>query len=120
MKDIISTTTALVYGFICHSMFLAGNGFMMVSMYYGMMHCNGTLDRPWAYLVNALLLIQFPLTHSFMVSTPGRKLLSKLAPGNLGKPLSATTYVIIAASQIFLLFFAWRSNKAAWYPRGLV
>ena len=78
MKDAVSKSTALAYGALCHTMFIAANGSMMVGMYYGMTHCHGTLEAPWSYVINALLLIQFPLTHSFLVSPLGLKLLSKL------------------------------------------
>ena len=115
MKDALSTTTALLYGLLCHSMFVTCNAVMILSMYFGMTYSQGTLDSPWSYLVNALLLIQFPLIHSFMVSSPGLKLLAKLAPMGLGKHLSTTTYVIIAAFQLFILFFAWTPIGEIWY-----
>ena len=75
----------------------------------------GDLHAPWRWIGNGLLLLQFPLAHSFLLSGRGRVLLRGLAPAGLGGDLSTTTYVIVASLQIFLLFGFWSPSGIIWW-----
>lgn len=75
---------ALAYGLLCHGLFIAGVGMMIWQMYFGMSRTFGALAYPWSWIANGLLLVQFPLAHSFLLSRPGRAFLKKLAPAALG------------------------------------
>ena len=74
----------MFYGACCHGCFVAGVGTMMIMIFFGMSRSFGVLHAPWSYLANALLLAQFPLLHSMLLSRRGRAVLGRLAPHGLG------------------------------------
>jgi protein-S-isoprenylcysteine O-methyltransferase Ste14 len=104
---------ALAYAAVCHGLFALGGGAMVFGLYTGLTHAFGSLPWPWAIGANLLLLAQFPLAHSFLLTQRGRGWLARLAPFGEGKRLAATTYVIIASAQLLILF-------TLWTPTGLV
>ncbi len=106
---------AVAYGGACHVLFVLGVGTMMVAMAFGMSRCRGTLPPPWGGIADGLLLLQFPLAHSFLLSRRGRKVLSRLAPLGLGGKLSTTTYAAIASLQVGLLFALWTPSGIVWW-----
>jgi methanethiol S-methyltransferase len=106
---------AIVWGLSCHCAFIAGVGAMIVAMFFGMSRSLGTLPQPWSYLTNAVLLLQFPLLHSWFLSGPGRRFLSTLAPVPIGSRLTTTTYAFIASIQTGLLFVLWSPTGAVWW-----
>ncbi|MEM1344405.1 MAG: isoprenylcysteine carboxylmethyltransferase family protein [Pseudomonadota bacterium] len=106
---------ALVYGFACHSIFAAAVGAMIVMMYFGMSRTFGGVPYPYAWGVNLLLVLQFPLAHSFFLTGPGMKILARLAPDGHGKTLATTTYAIIASLQLLLLFTLWTPTGTIWW-----
>jgi methanethiol S-methyltransferase len=106
---------AVLYGVICHALFLLGVATMMAAMYFGMSRSLGRLEAPWSWIANALLLAQFPVLHSLLLTKSGRRLLAKLAPEGTGATLSSTTYVIIASVQIFGLFALWSPSGTIWW-----
>jgi protein-S-isoprenylcysteine O-methyltransferase Ste14 len=106
---------AVFYGACCHVCFVAGVGTMMIMMFFGMSRSFGVLHAPWSYLANALLLAQFPLLHSMLLSRRGRAVLGRLAPQGLGGRLATTTYALIAAVQVWLLFALWSPSGTVWW-----
>ena len=115
MKTAYRQSVAAVYGLLCHGQFAIGVGMMIFQMYFGMSKSFGTLAVPFSWLANGLLLIQFPLAHSLLLSTPGRRLLARLAPGAISVNLSTTTYVIIASAQVLTLFALWSPSGVIWW-----
>ena len=107
--------TALAFGLACHLAFLCGVGMMVYQMYFGMSHTFGAFGFPWSWIVNGLLLMQFPLAHSFLLSGRGRLLLKRMAPARYAAELSSTTYVIIASLQVLLLFGLWTFSGTIWW-----
>jgi len=108
-------TLALSYGLVCHVSFLLGVLTMMVAMFFGMSRSLGAVPTPWNWIANAALLIQFPLAHSLLLTTRGRAVLAALAPRGTGAALSTTTYVTIAALQVFALFAFWSPTSTIWW-----
>ncbi|HEY5363549.1 MAG TPA: bifunctional 2-polyprenyl-6-hydroxyphenol methylase/3-demethylubiquinol 3-O-methyltransferase UbiG [Aestuariivirga sp.] len=106
---------AVLYGVVCHSLFVISVGMMIFQMYYGLSRCFGSLMSPWSIAANALLAVQFPLAHSALLSKSGRKILSKLAPVAFGVALAPTTYVIIASLQVLALFSLWSPSGVIWW-----
>ena len=106
---------ALAYGLICHTLFVIGVGMMMFQMYFGMSRSFGSLSPPWSWLVNILLLLQFPLAHSILLSRSGHHLLKHLAPKRHASALTSTSYVIVASLQVLLLFGCWSFSGAIWW-----
>lgn len=106
---------AYLYGALCHALFAAAVIAMIVALFFGMSESLGRVPDPWRWWVNALLLLQFPLAHSVLLSGPGRAVLARLAPGGTGKTLGTTTYAIIASIQLFLLFALWTPSGTIWW-----
>lgn len=110
---------ALSLGIICHLSFLAAITSMMGALYGSMRTTSLTLPWETAVALDLLLLVQFPVLHSLMLKPSGRAFLSRLFPGDLGKDLVTTTYVIAASAQLILLFTLWAHiGTSEWRPSG--
>lgn len=88
---------------------------MIVAMFFGMSRSLGTVPTPWNWAANALLVLQFPVLHSALLTGPGRRLLNRLAPRGTGATLSTTTFVTIAAVQTLILFALWSPTGVIWW-----
>jgi protein-S-isoprenylcysteine O-methyltransferase Ste14 len=110
---------AVLYGLSCHVAFVAGVGAMMIVLFSGMTLGLGRLPTPWSWCADALLLLQFPLLHTALLSRPGGAALRRLAPPGLGTPLMTTTYALIASLQTGLLFLGWTPiGRVLWQAHG--
>jgi len=106
---------ALMMGVLCHLAFAIAVLAMIGAMFFGMSESFGQVPWPWALLANALLIVQFPLAHSFFLSGPGSRLLARLFPGPHGKTLATTTYALIASVQLAALFLLWTPSGIVWW-----
>ena len=106
---------ALAYGLLCHTVFTAAVLAMIIAMFFGMSESLGRVSSPWLILTNALLVLQFPLAHSLLLSDRGRRILARLAPKPHGKTLASTSYAIIASIQLLLLFTLWTPSGVIWW-----
>ncbi len=104
---------ALLYGALCHGLFALAGLAMVWGLFTGLTQTWGNVPWPWAALTNALLLLQFPLGHSLLLTDRGRRVLSRLAPAPYGTTLATTTYATIASAQLLALF-------TLWTPTGIV
>lgn len=92
---------------------------MVIGLYTGLTTGFGRLEGVWAWIVNILLLAQFPLAHSGLLTRRGQRLLARLAP--YGSTLATTTYATIASVQLLLLFTLWTpSGVVVWAAEGPV
>ncbi len=106
---------ALTTGVLCHSVFGAAVLGMMVAMFFGLSESLGQVPWPWAALSNAVLLVQFPLVHSLLLTGPGGHWLARLIPGPHGAILATTTYAVIASLQLMALFALWTPSGIVWF-----
>lgn len=106
---------ALGLGVLCHTLFAAGVLAMIVAMFFGLSEGLGTVPWPWAALANAALIVQFPLTHSLLLTGPGGRLMARMIPGPHGQTLATTTYAIIASAQLLALFALWTPSGIVWW-----
>jgi len=106
---------ALAYGVVCHGLFAFAVSVMIYEMAFGLSRSWGVLHGPWRWIGNGLLLMQFPLAHSFLLSARGRAVLRVLAPAGFGTDLATTSYVIVASLQILLLFGLWSPSGVIWW-----
>lgn len=106
---------AYAYGALCHAIFAAAVLAMIMAMFFGMSESLGAVPAPWHICVNAALVVQFPLTHSILLTTRGAKILGRFAPVQHGQTLSTTTYAIIASVQLLLLFALWTPSGVVWW-----
>lgn len=88
---------------------------MMLAMLFGMSRSLGTVPAPWNWVANAALLAQFPLLHSALLTSRGRRLLGWLAPAGAGTTLAPTTYATIAGLQTLALFALWSPSGVVWW-----
>ena len=102
---------ALFYGIICHFIFIVAVLAMLLAMFFGMSKSFGNVPNPYSYLFNLLLLLQFPLAHSFLLSSKGRKYLYYFSPKEYSKTLAPTVFALLASIQLLLLFFFWTPTK---------
>jgi hypothetical protein len=106
---------ALLSGALCHALFAAAVLAMILAMFHGMSRSLGTVPWPWAALVNAALIVQFPLVHSLLLTPRGGRLLARLVPGRHGGTLATTTYATIASAQLLALFVLWTPSGVVWW-----
>ena len=106
---------AVGLGVLCHVLFAAGVLAMIVAMYFGLSESLGTVPWPMAALANAVLIVQFPLAHSLLLTGPGGRVLARLIPGPHGQTLTTTTYAIIASAQLLALFALWTPSGIVWW-----
>jgi ubiquinone biosynthesis O-methyltransferase len=106
---------AIGYGIACHTFFVIAVGAMIAAMFFGMHSSLGRVPQPWSLIANAVLLAQFPLVHSLLLSPFGAKILKSLAPMSIGGRMASTTYVIVASLQVFLLFAFWTPSGIVWW-----
>lgn len=110
---------AAAYGLLCHVTFVAAVATMMVVLFSGMRDGLGRAPAPWSWLSNAILLLQFPLLHTALLSRRGTEVLRRLVPGPTGAPLLSTTYALIASLQTGVLFLGWTpSGVVLWQAQG--
>lgn len=107
--------SALAFGLLVHVAFAAGVGAMIVAMYFGMSRSLGNVEWPYTIAANALLIVQFPLLHSFFLTPVGSRLLTRLVPGRYGATLSTSTFALIASVQLFVLFCFWTPSGVIWW-----
>jgi protein-S-isoprenylcysteine O-methyltransferase Ste14 len=105
--------TALVWGLACHGLFVVAIAWMVVGLHEGLTTGAGGLSGWGALAANALLVLQFPLLHSFLLAGPGRRLLARLVPFGLGRDLAPTSFGIVASLQLLVAF-------GLWSPSGVV
>lgn len=111
---------AIVYGLTCHTLFLAAVLSAMLAMYRGMslgflFHWGRTASMFW----DAVLLLQFPLLHSFLLSARGKGWLMKLAPQDIARDLTTTLFTIIASVQMLVLYLCWSPiGPTFWQAQG--
>ena len=98
---------ALFYGLLCHGIFLVAGAVMFFTILTGFQFSVGPFEGFGAVAINLLLLIQFPLGHSFFLSNRGMKVLEIFAPKSYAKTLRTTVYATIASIQLILLFTFW-------------
>lgn len=106
---------ALVFGVVVHSIFALAVLAMILAMFFGMSRSLGTVPWPYATLTNALLVLQFPIVHSLLLTGPGGRFLARLVPGPHGQTLSTTTYAMIASLQLLALFALWTPSGIVWF-----
>lgn len=106
---------ALTFGGLVHAIFAAAVLSMILAMFFGMSRSLGAVPWPFAAVANAVLLLQFPIVHSLLLTNRGSCWLANLLPGGYGATLATTTYAIIASVQLLLLFAFWTPSDIIWW-----
>lgn len=106
---------ALLFGATVHIVFAAAVLAMVVAMFFGMSRSLGAVPWPYAALTNALLILQFPIVHSLLLTAKGSGWLSRVLPVRYGRTLATTNYAIIASLQLLALFTLWTPSGIVWW-----
>ncbi|MBL8695247.1 MAG: isoprenylcysteine carboxylmethyltransferase family protein [Planctomycetes bacterium] len=111
---------ALLLGAVTHLAFGAAIILMVLSLYDGMRlgfgPARGLSSAAW----NLALLLQFPILHSWLLSSRGRALLARLAPSGLGGDLVTTMYALVASLQLGAVFLLWSpTGILLWEAHGV-
>lgn len=106
---------ALLYGLACHSLFGCAVLSAMWGMYHAMLGGRVSLPTGWAVAWDSLLLLQFPLLHSFLLSAGGGRWLTRLAPTEVARDLTTTVFTLVASAQLLLLYLAWAPVGPLWW-----
>jgi protein-S-isoprenylcysteine O-methyltransferase Ste14 len=111
---------AVLYGGLSHSLFVVAIGLMLVQLYSGLLSGWDSHLAPRHRIgIDLLLLVQFPLIHSWLLARKGRRWLLRLAPNTFASDLSTTTFAAVASLQILLAFGLWVPSGIVWWqPRG--
>ncbi|KIT16748.1 methyltransferase family protein [Jannaschia aquimarina] len=110
MLDRRRIAIALLWGAACHAAFALGAGLMVYHLFFGLTQSWGAVPWPWAAGANLLLVLQFPVAHSLLLTGRGRRILAMIGPD---ERLATTVYALIASLQLAILF-------AFWTPSGIV
>lgn len=113
MTRVRDVSIALLWGLLAHGLFAIAVVAMWLGLHEGLEIGVSSLRGPVAVICDAALVIQFPLLHSWLLSRPGRALMSRLAPFGLGRALAPTTFAAIASLQALSTFVLWS-------PSGIV
>ena len=112
---------ALCCGVVCHLSFAVAVFVMAIALFGGMDLCPASRSLAGSALWDAMLVLQFPVLHSLLLSKRGRGALERFVPGEVGQRLVTTTFVIVASLQLIVLFGAWAPlGVFRWEPSGLV
>lgn len=98
---------AALYAILCHGLFAVAVLAMARGLFLGMTTGLGRFEGTAAIVANALLVLQFPLVHSWLLARPGRRVLGRMAPRDLVRTLGPTLYVTVASAQVAALFLLW-------------
>jgi protein-S-isoprenylcysteine O-methyltransferase Ste14 len=107
--------SAVAMGLACHLSFLLAVSSMALALLTGLQLGRGRVPGAAAWAVNLLLVLQFPLLHSFLLSARGRPWLWRLSPVGHGRKLAPTTYVLVGCLQLLLTFWAWTPSGVVWH-----
>jgi protein-S-isoprenylcysteine O-methyltransferase Ste14 len=110
---------ALGWGLATHLLFAFAILSMLAALYGGLQIGIGRFHGTAAVVANALLALQFPLLHSWLLTVRGGRLLARLAPRALGRDLAPTTFAAVASLQLIATFWLWSpSDRVVDAPSG--
>ena len=94
-------------GAACHILFLVGVGLMGWMLYDGLLHPLLPIGGLFGRTMDIVFLMQFPILHSFLLSSIGTKILARLHPQAVGRPLVSTSFALVASLQLVVTFLFW-------------
>jgi protein-S-isoprenylcysteine O-methyltransferase Ste14 len=109
---------AYTVGVTCHLAFVASIALMAYMIFEGLSKSFFPLGKYGGY-VNILLLLQFPLLHSFFLSPRGRRILEMPFPKAIAKDLFTTSFSLFSSLQLLCVFLFWTPTSNPWFiPHG--
>jgi protein-S-isoprenylcysteine O-methyltransferase Ste14 len=120
-SKIMTRIAFLVYGAVCHLLFLAVYAWMG-AFFAGIPWLPNSIDAPpraplgWALAINAGLVLAFALQHSVMARPGFKRLWTRIVP----QPIERSTYVLLSCVVLAALMILWQPiNIVVWdLPAG--
>ena len=106
---------SILYGLVCHVTFAVSGLCMFWVLFNGLTVSFGFVRHPLSIFINILLLLQFPILHSFLLTNSGRRVLRCFSPSKYAKTLETTIYASIASIQLLVLFLLWTPSNIVIY-----
>lgn len=106
---------AYVFGIGTHIVFALSVAVMVIGLYSGLRTGLGHLHGWKACMADALLIVQFPVLHSYFLTKHGRAVLGRIIPGGLGPDLVTTTFALLGALQLLAAFGLWSPSGITVY-----
>ncbi len=104
---------------LCHTTFALAVGSMAFALATGLQQGRGPFSGLATVAANLLLVVQFPLLHSFLLHQRGRPTLARLSPVGSGRQLAVSTYVFVGSLQLLATFWGWSPSGITWHaPHG--
>jgi protein-S-isoprenylcysteine O-methyltransferase Ste14 len=111
--------TAALLGTLCHTLFALAIVLMGYDVYYGFTRGLLPIGGEYGRYFNLLLIAQFPIAHSLLLTPRGRSFLAAIVPGGAGKDLVTTTFATVASIQLLFVFLLWTPTETIWFePHG--
>lgn len=111
--------TAIAIGTLCHVVFALAVIYAIDGLYGSLSWARGTLTGTPQLIANLALLLQFPLLHSFLLSSTGTRLLAAAIPF-IGKELVTTSYVLVSSLQLLSVFLLWSPWHTVVWENGML
>lgn len=102
-------------GILCHLAFFVAIGSMAYMLATGLTSGILPIGGPYGRLTNILLLIQFPVLHSFFLTPMGKKILVSPFPKEIARDLLTTAYALVSSIQLLAVFVFWTPARNAWF-----
>ncbi len=110
-----------VYGGVTQVLYVASILSMALGLASGMTLGRGRFQGLQAVAANVALLMFFPVLHSLLLGARGRKVVARAMPFGLGGALSTTTFALVSALQLLMVFWLWSPAGVVWWrPQGLL
>lgn len=111
---------AISLGITCHLLFLGAVSLMAWSIFYGMTKAVSPIGGEVGRYLNLLLLFQFPIVHSILLTKNGQNFLRSLTFNRFGYDLNTTWFALFSSLQLSLVFIFWTPSAGhAISPHGL-
>ena len=115
LSNLKTKIISIMYGVVCHVTFVISGLCMFWVLYNGFTVSLGSVSYPLSIIINILLLLQFPILHSFLLTNSGRRVLRFFAPTKYADTLETTIYATIASIQLLVLFLLWSPSNILIY-----
>jgi hypothetical protein len=116
VRPALRRTIAVAWAVTSLTAFATGVAAMLVGLHEGLtagLVARGTLRGTAAAIANGVLVLQFPLLHSALLTRRGQHLLARLAPRDCGRTLAPTNFAAVGSLQLVATFLLWS-------PSGIV
>ncbi len=115
MKPSLRVPVALAAGLITQTLFAAAIVSMALGLACGLRSGLGVAHGAWGLAANLFLAFQFPVLHSWLLSSGGSRWLAPKRFGAVGLTLWTSSFAVVASAQLLLTFWLWTPSHIVLY-----